>query len=84
MPYRIKNEYLRHAALVTTIGDESVNLKGQDLKRVIPATRKAVERVQFIRAATQKDLETAFNRGEPCVEKYDAPKVETKAEPKPE
>jgi hypothetical protein len=70
MPYRIKNEYTRFPALVTIIGGESVNLKGQDLKKVIPATKKAPERTQLIRAATQKDLETVYNAGDPCVEKY--------------
>jgi len=84
MPYRIKNEYLRNAALVTIIGDEAVNLKGQDLKKVIPATRKAVERIQPIRGATQKDLEFAYNRGEPCVEKYEVAKVATVVEAKAE
>lgn len=70
MPYRIKNEYTRFPALVTIIGGESVNLKGQDLKKVIPATNKAPERTQIIRAATQKDLEAAHIAGDPCVEKY--------------
>lgn len=77
MPYRIKNEYLRFPALVTVIGGEAVNLKGQELKKVIPATKKAVERIQLVRGATQKDLETAFNNGDPCVERYEAPKVPT-------
>lgn len=70
MPYRIKNEYAKQAVLVTNIGDEAVNLKGQDLKKILPATRKAPERTQIIRGATQKDLEAAHAAGNPCVEEY--------------
>lgn len=70
MPFRIKSEFLKNAALVTNIGNEAVNLKGQELKKVVPATRKAVEYTQIIRAATQKDLEAAFKAGHPCVEQY--------------
>ena len=73
MPFRIKSEFLKHPALVTIIGNEAVNLKGQELKKVVPATRKAVEYTQVIRAATQKDLEAAYNAGEPSIEKYAEP-----------
>lgn len=70
MPYRIKNEYAKQAVLVTNLGDEAVNLRGQDLKKVVPATKKAPERTQIIRGATQKDLEVLFAAGNPCIEEY--------------
>lgn len=75
MPFRIKSEFLKNAALVTTIGNEAVNLKGQEIKKVVPATRKTVEVTVIIRGATQKDLEAAYKADNPCVEQYtEAPK----------
>lgn len=79
MGYRIAKNYKNRAALITNIGDEAVNLLGVDVKKIVAATKKSVEKTVIIRGAKQDDLKIVFEMGSDCVEKFDEPPAKVNA-----
>lgn len=77
MGYRVKKEYAKKAVLVATIGNEPVNLLGFDVKKIVAATAKTIEKTVIIKGATQSDLKEFFEAGNVHIEYFDEPKTAT-------
>lgn len=73
MPYRVKKEFLKFEKLTTVLDGKRVALVEAYQHTTKPTAQKPPETIN-VPLATQAQLKAIFDRGEPCLEKYEEEK----------
>jgi hypothetical protein len=58
--YYIKPEFKGRRLLIHSMGEEAINLIGEDVEKIIPGSKDAAPKKVIIRGATQDDLKNLF------------------------